>query len=270
MVGLGAFVAAMPLLLLSRLEGQTQYHATRRIEDIAYTPAPAALPLLSLGWRHALADVYWVSSLVYFGEQIAQRGQLKYLTAKTDAILALDPSFRDAYRWIAVVAVYNNGEITRSDIETSNRYLERGIRQFPRDGELRFLLGFNYAVEMTPFVSDGEERLAFKRKAAELFLSASKLPGAPRGTALMAAEMSERGGGKRLAIEHLRRLIPLASDDDVRDQLVRRLAALTSEEEAEEADSDRVRLRDAWQRDYPYLPVGMFGLVGESQGAVAP
>jgi hypothetical protein len=144
----------------------------------------------------------WISSLIYFGEQIATRGQLRYLTARTEAILAVDPKFRDVYKWIAVVAVYNSGQITRGDIEISNRYLERGIRAFPRDGELRYLLGFNYAIEMPPFTANDEEKAAFRRRAADLFLAASRLPGAPPDAALMAAEMSERGGGKRLAIQH--------------------------------------------------------------------
>ncbi|MBI2892099.1 MAG: hypothetical protein HYY06_01005 [Deltaproteobacteria bacterium] len=263
MVGLGVLVATAPLLLLSRLECETQYHTTLRPEDIAYLPAPEALPLLSLGWRQALADLMWVSALVYFGNQISEHGQLRHLTARTDAILALDPSFRDVYKWIAVVVVYNSGRITRGDIETSNRYLERGIRAFPRDGELRYLLAFNYAVEMTPFVVNDEERLAFMRKAADLFHAASRLPGAPSDAALMAAEMSEQGGGRRLAIQHLRMLIPLASEDRIRDQLVQRLAGLASQEEAEALDADRIQFRDAWKRDYPYLPVGIFGLVGE-------
>jgi hypothetical protein len=58
-------------------------------------------------------------------------------------------------------------------------------------------------------------------------------------------------------------LIPLASEDRIRDQLVQRLADLTSQGEAEALDGDRIQLRDAWNRDYPYLPVGIFGLVGE-------
>jgi hypothetical protein len=262
-------VALVPFLLWSRLEADVHRRSTLHVEDIQYIPAPRSLPILSLGYRRALADLFWVATLVYFGEQVALRGRMKYLAARTDAILALDPRFREVYKWIGVVAVYNTGSITFGDIETSNRYLERGMRAFPRDGELVYLLAFNYAIEMPPFVEDPARKGELRRKAAELFDRAARLPGAPADAALMAAEMTTRSADRSVLIARLRSLLAIATEDRIRDQLVARLAQVTSEAEAEAEDADRRELQEAWRRDYPFLPRGMFVLVGPKLGPAA-
>lgn len=262
-----AVLALVPWLLLLRLEGQTQYRGTRHIEDIFYSPSARALPVLSLGYRRGLAALLWVEALVYFGEQVALRGKTRYLRDRAEAILALDPKFRDVYKWFAVVVVYNSTEITRKDIETSNQFLERGLRAFPRDGELWYLLGFNYAIELPTFTEDADEKQRFRRKAAELFARAAACPGAPGDAALMAVEMGSRGGGDALAIAYLRRVLAASTEERVRDQLIARLARLTSRAEADRLDADRQTFTATWKRDYPYLPGGMFALVGERLGS---
>lgn len=255
-------LSLVPFLLRSRLEAATHAHVTFRSEDVYYVPAPGALSLLSIGYRRALADLIWVESLVYFGEQVARRGQMKYLTRRADAILALDPDFREAYRWIAILVVYNTGAITLSDIEESNRYLERGARRFPRDGEFVYLLAFNYAIEMPAFVEDAELKKRWRRRAAELFAKAASLPGAPGDAALMAAEMTSRTSGTAVTIARLKSLLSITTEDRVREQLLARLARLTSEAEAQAQDADRRELLESWHRDYPYLPPSLFVLVG--------
>lgn len=263
-------LALVPYLLWLRLEAATHRNATLQIEDLQYIPSPAALPALSLGYRRALADVFWVATLVYFGDQVALRGRMKYLSARTDAILALDPQFHEVYRWIGVVSVYNTGAITLADIETSNRYLERGMRAFPRDGELVYMLAFNYAMEMPPFVEDAARKRRYRTKAAELFARAAHLPGAPADAALMAAEMTSRSADRTVVIARLRNLLAIATEDRIRDQLVARLAEVTSEAEAAAFDADRRQFQETWRRDYPYLPGGVFALVGGRLGVAAP
>ena len=259
----------MPLLLLFRLDARTQYRGTLTDEDLYYTPAPSALPLLSLGYRRAAAALMWVQALQYFGEQVGHGGQLRFLLQRADAVLALDPTFREVYVWIAIAIVYNSTSITRQDIETSNRYLERGIRQFPRDGELKYMLAFNYAIELPSWSDDAEQKRRWRRRAAELFAESAGLPGAPQDAALMAVEMGKRGGDRALAIAYTRRLLARESDDSVRDRLVERLSMLTSREEADQADADRQRLLSAWRRDWPYLPAALFALVGERLSTAA-
>lgn len=261
-----AIVTLVPIILLLRLDAQTQYHGTQVVEDIYYTPSPRALPLLSIGYQRAFADLLWVEALVYFGEQVAMRGKTRYLRDRTDAILALDPDFREVYEWFAVVIVYNSTMITRRDIEISNEILERGIRHFRCDGELLYMLGFNYAIELPAFSNDDRAKQGFRRKAAELFARSAACPGAQADAALMAVEMGSRGGGDAMAIAYLRRLIAVSTDDRVRDQLVARLAALTSRAEADHLDADRQSFVATWKRDYPYLPGGLFSLVGERLG----
>src|ERR1044071_2496330 len=88
-----------------RLRAFASHLGSQRYEDLYYLPPAHWMPVLSLGFRDALADLIWCSSLVYFGEELGARGPVKFLFDYTDAVIALDPDFRHAYRWAAVAAV---------------------------------------------------------------------------------------------------------------------------------------------------------------------
>jgi len=175
----------VPAMLLARLDARLHGLGTSRVEDLYLLPGPKALGMLSLGHREALAGVVWTRALVYFGEEIALRGELRFLTEHVDAVVGLDPDFRTAYEWAGIVTVYNSREITRRSIELSNRYLALGLRRFPDDEKLLTLLAFNYAVEMMPYAGSDGEKNALRRRAAAIFERAARVSG-DRSAALMA------------------------------------------------------------------------------------
>ncbi len=253
-------------MLLSRLEARLHALGTQRVEDLYYLPGPTALRLLSLGHREAAADLVWARSLVYFGEQIALRGRLEYLTDHVDAVIGLDPAFRDAYVWASVVTVYNSRYITRRSIETSNRYLELALEQFPRDGNLMELLAFNYAIEMPVHARDPGEKDTFRRKAAQLYARASRMPGSARTAGFMAVEMYTKAGMQKLAEQHLRQLYVFSNDAQVRRRAEARLMDLVGEEEAEDALAEGRALFEGWRREYPYIPPDLYVLTGPRFG----
>ena len=86
----------------------------------------------------------------------------------------------------------------------------------------------------------------------------------PLDAALMAAEMTRRSADETVLVARLRSLLATATDDRVRDQLVARLAQVTSQAEAAAEDADRRTFQESWRRDYPYLPGGLFVHVGPS------
>jgi hypothetical protein len=83
-----------------------RYLGTQTYEDIYYLPPPEWLGAMSLGHRHALADLIWLRALIYFGDEFANRGAVKHVFNYGESMLALDPDFRRVYRWVGVAGVY--------------------------------------------------------------------------------------------------------------------------------------------------------------------
>src|SRR5262245_31773564 len=100
------------LLVLGVAVRQTRVAANQiwltgqKYADSYYLPPPDWLPVLALHYDAALADLIWIRSLLYFGEELVHRGEVRYLYQHADAMIALDPKFRAVYHWIAVAALY--------------------------------------------------------------------------------------------------------------------------------------------------------------------
>src|SRR5690349_8631359 len=162
---LSAVLLALVLVYRAQRMGSSHYLATQRYEDVYYLPPPAWLALFSLGHREAVADLIWLRSLVYFGDELGHRGQVANLYNYAEAMLSLDPYFKKVYSWAATCALYRTGNIQVSDAYRAIAFLERGVRLFPDDGELAWTLGANYIYELVPMLSnDKKAKEEAKRK----------------------------------------------------------------------------------------------------------
>jgi hypothetical protein len=150
-----------------RERAQRQFLQTQSYEDLYYLPPSDSLVIGSLGYREALADLLWMKALVYYGEELLHRGEVRHLFRYGDAVLALDPEFRRVYRWVASSALYRTGNVSADDVYAAIRYLEVAARRFPDDGELAWDLGANYAFELAaqcrPAVARFADRHATQR-----------------------------------------------------------------------------------------------------------
>jgi hypothetical protein len=246
------------------LRGQAQRHfvAAQTYEDIYYLPPPSQLVVGSLGYRAALADLIWMKALIYFGDELSHRGNVTNLFRYTDAMLALDQSFRRVYRWVASAAIYRTGDVTVQDVLTAIAYLERGTRLFPDDAELAWDLGATYAYELVPMLPSGEPRAEARRKSLE-YLEMAALRGAgPAWLGLQTAAQLDSLGRKEQAVRHLQDLYATATDPGLKEQLERRLAALQTEAYAEAMRAASEELEAARIRDFPYMNQTLYLLVG--------
>jgi hypothetical protein len=126
---------------------------SREEVDVRYLPSPALASVLSFGFKDALADIYWIQGINYFGEQLQnKRRSYQYLKAYVDLILKLDPLFEQFYNWAATAFVYNGlPSITRENVINSIRYANLGIinlhEKHRYDRDILVKPGFNYAIE---------------------------------------------------------------------------------------------------------------------------
>ena len=120
--------------------------------DIRYLPSPKILNLISIGYKPAFADMFWIEALNYFGAQLSSKTRTyQYLSSYIDLILPLDPLFTMFYEWAATVFIYNALPITKESVSKSTTYANIGIQNLAKEGRYSFNViskaAFNYALE---------------------------------------------------------------------------------------------------------------------------
>lgn len=259
-------LAALALAVIAdqfRARAQQHYASAQRYEDIYYLPSPEELVVLSLGHRAALADLIWLKALVYFGDEMYQQGNVANLFRYTDAMLGLDERFRRVYRWVASAAIYRSGHVTVEDVKTAIRYLERGTRLFPDDGELAWDLGATYAYELVPMLPIGAPREEARRKSLEHLETAALRGAGPAWLGLGIAGQLDALGRKEQAVRHLQDLYAIATDPAVKAELARRLTTLQTSAYVDAMRAASEQLEAERARDFPYLDSTLYLLIGK-------
>ncbi|HEU0177064.1 MAG TPA: hypothetical protein VFV58_22605 [Blastocatellia bacterium] len=184
----------------------SQRRAPLTADETLYISSGEALKRASLGFDGLMADIYWIRTLLYFGEEFErQRGanqyfdvsRLKLLQPLLDITAELDPKLIAAYRFGAVF-------LPDVDADAAIRFVERGIRNNPDEWRLYQDLGFALW------------RRNHFREAAEAYAQGSGLPGAPAWMNAMPALMMAKGGEIETAREMFLRLYQESDDPFVK------------------------------------------------------
>lgn len=244
-----------------RLTVRERHLAVQAYEDVYYLPPPGWLPLVSLGYREALADLIWCRSLVYFGEEVVHRGTVRYVFDYTEAMLELDPEFLAVYRWVATAALYGDTELEVREVRRAVSIMERGLERFPDDGALAWDIGATLAFELPPLLDDPADDEDARREAAPYLMLATRLGAAPPWMALTNASMLRRLGEAETAARHLEEMYAVTRDEATREEILGAIAALRSQiHAAGVAEAARDEAEDR-ERDYPYVDPGLFPLI---------
>ncbi|MDH5671678.1 MAG: hypothetical protein OEZ06_05975 [Myxococcales bacterium] len=254
---------AAPLLQKTRLAGQNHFGRAQRYEDIYYLPPPDWLDVLSLGHREALADLLWLRALIYFGDEVVNRGGLHNLHNYADAILELDPFFRRVYTWVSAASLYRPLANTAADARQAIAYLERSTRYFPDDGELAWELGASYVYELVPLLDDPAEIREARRKGQEHLELAALRGAGPPWLALSNSTQLGRLGMRQRQIDHLQEIYGQISDPQLKKQVEAALASLVSRQHAETMRRAHDELELERKANFPFLSLALYLLVGK-------
>jgi hypothetical protein len=258
-----ALLAALPVARALRLRSLDHQLSTATYEDVYYLPRRDMLPVLSLGHREALADLIWMKGLLYFSDELVHEGDAEHAIHYTEAMLALDPHFRQAYLWVGVSALYHHGE---PDLEVMERVIEiqeRGVRLFPDDGELAWEVGATLSYEMAPLLASDPERYEeVKARGTEYLVRAARLGAGPPWLALNNASQLERLGRTEQAVRHLEEMYAAVDDPDTRHEIVERIARLRDAAFAEAFQETVDEMEARREREFPYVPPTFYLLLG--------
>lgn len=257
----GALTLIASAQLIVRVVADHQRSRWPRTVDAPYAPSPAAAPYASLGYRELAADLFWIRTKTYFGDDQDTAQGFRDLI---EAVIALDPTFAHPYEFAARAIGFVDGGATVADQLWAITVLERGRARFPDDWKLPHLAGEIYLVELE--TDDPKQRAEWDEKGAMLLEHAIRMPGAPRRLATLVASVRTQLGQHERAVRDLRELIATTDDPAQRRRLIEKLAALegsNAERIADEARWERERSTARWMAAAPEVPESFYLLLGD-------
>jgi hypothetical protein len=161
----------------------------RAQDELLYLWKGTQVKRLVPGFEHLAADIYWLRTVQYFG------GERVYATDKRFDLLyplieittTLDPRMEIAYRYGAVFLA-EPFPIGAGRPDLGVAVLERGVRNNPDSWRLHQELGFFHFV----YLHDA-------KRAAEILVDASRIPGAAFWLKSLAAEILGKAGERTIA-----------------------------------------------------------------------
>jgi hypothetical protein len=146
-----------PLLLAVAVAAHdaNRWLETRQVEHIAdgsvgALPNGAVLRVVSLGFERVVADLFWIRTVYYVGDESSSAAGWPAAERLADLVTDIDPHFDSAY---VVMASVLNG--LRREPDAAIRLLTKGT-QNSRYWRIHFLLGFQYFMEKQDYVRGAE------------------------------------------------------------------------------------------------------------------
>jgi len=235
--------------------------------DTLVVPRAALLRLLSLGHSEMASDLVAARANVYFGTQVATRGEHRMLAAALTTAVDLDPRFHRLYGRGAAMLVYTGKAFSVEALERANALLARGEGVFPGDWELPFQRGFNLMFELPKLAGEDDPRVAdWRQRGVEALREAATLDGAPTWLPNLAARMLTKEAGQELAIHHLEQAYAVTSNEEMRTEIARELTSLRGARAASELRAGATELARAIAERYPYAPEAFSVVAGPRAG----
>ncbi|MBQ9396346.1 MAG: hypothetical protein IJU23_12660 [Proteobacteria bacterium] len=215
-------------------------------DEYSVLPNKNALVWMSLGQREFLADLIWIRALQY--NNLKNEAHLAENFA--DAMIELDPQFKAAYRWAAIMAVFTDN-ITEQSVKKANEYLALGAKQFPLDPYYDYSIAIN---DVSYYPASTPEIEAERRSDAVTHLQlAMQKPGADKDIPLLISGLLN-DDEVSVKVHFLQQAMLTENDPETKKNLQTRLIVLS-----ESAGSSALLLaakREQWHREHhEYLPI---------------
>jgi hypothetical protein len=163
--------------------------AFRAQGDVLYLWKGNQVKRLAPGFETLAADLYWLRTVQYFGGEriFAADKRFDLLYPLIEITTTLDPRMEIAYRYGAVFLAEKH-PIGAGRVDLGLAVLEKGVQNNPTSWRLRQELGFFHFV----YRHDA-------KRAAQVLIEASEVPGAAFWLKNLAAEILGKGGEREIA-----------------------------------------------------------------------
>ncbi|MBW2416215.1 MAG: hypothetical protein JRG76_17080 [Deltaproteobacteria bacterium] len=182
------------------------YTAERKVSgDVGPLPDGNALRVLSLGFDRLIADLFWIRTLYYVGDERSHAAGYPAASRLAQLVTDIDPKFQTVY---AIMPGALSG--LAHDPAAAVELLEKGI-QHVEYWKLHFYLGFDYFFWFLDFT-----------RAAEQMEIAASLPGGPPYLPLLASRLYAEAGSPETAMLFIQERLKTAETATAREQLEKR------------------------------------------------
>ncbi len=260
---LAVVAAAIALGSLDRLRGllTSRLHKITEETEVYALPPPEYVRAASLGHRDAVASILWASTLYQYGDRVSHNRRFEYPTQYVETILALDPGFRPAYRFLSTLTTMQVVAPTRQQIELTAAILERGTRELPNDADVWGAYASFMMFEGAQYLPEPEKK-RWRVLGAPAAQRAVELGYFMESLSITGALFLERAGERDLAITQLERAYAVAPNDETRERILQKLRALKAEDAVSRVQRVQNAMFTTWRDRYPWLTETMFTLVG--------
>jgi tetratricopeptide (TPR) repeat protein len=217
--------------------------------DVPVVPSAGTLRWLFPSHPTLAANLYWLRTVQYIGEQRASERGWENLLPLAELVTDLDPKHGYAYQVVGTIL----SSVER--VEESNRILEKGMRNVPD----RYILPYHRAFNAFYYQGD----FAAAGRYAEL---AARAPGAPEHLRQNVLAYYVKGSRADLAVRYLEHALAAAQDEKSRRAIGEQLAQARFEAAAAPIDE---ALR-AYRARLGMLPASPVQLVAEGLLAALP
>ncbi|MBM4334637.1 MAG: hypothetical protein FJ108_01820 [Deltaproteobacteria bacterium] len=257
-----ARLARIPLELLllpiAILAGYAAHDANLRLEsrfgqvapdgEVGVLPDGNVLRVASLGFERAVADLFWIRTVYYVGDENATAANWPSAERLANLVTDIDPQFDSAY---VVMASVLGG--LRKDPDAAIRLLEKGaaISSYWR---IHFLLGFQY------FMEKSEHALGAKHLERAFAL------GGPQYLQFLISRLYSHAGDPSTAMQFIAARLANEETPEIREQLQKRYRDIWINRDLARIDAAIERFRAANSRE----PVSIAELVASGVLDAAP
>ncbi|HEX6881037.1 MAG TPA: hypothetical protein VF135_11780 [Terriglobales bacterium] len=190
------------------------------LQEVLYIPSANTVKRLSLGYDGLMADLYWTRVVQYFGgKHHVKSKQYQLLKPLLEITTTLDPHLIIAYEFGSIFLAQQPPE-GAGDPKAAAQLVQYGIQQNPDRWRLYYHLGFIYWQELKD-----------PKAASEAFLKGSEIPGAHVWMKVMAAALAGRADDRETARLLWSNIYKDSEDKMIRQNALKRLAALRVDED---------------------------------------
>lgn len=215
-------------------------------------PDPNTTVVLSLGYRSALADFIFGHVLVSHGLHFQEKRLFEHVGEYLDAINALDPKFRDPYRFADTLITMQPQSPPQAFYRKARAVQERGLKELPYDQELWLTSGQFLAYLAAPWMKDPAESDEFKRVGAQYLMRACDLIGSNANipyNCITGANLLTQQGDRDAQKRFLERMLVMSDDPEIHDLVLRKLSTLGDKDELAQAKRREQRYQSIAVRD---------------------
>jgi hypothetical protein len=260
-----AIVVAIVLVALTRPSLVAHFHETRLGSDVYPLPSPDQTVVLSLGYRAALADALYAHVLVSYGLHFQEKKRFEFVGNYLDTINALDPKFRAPYRFADTLLTLGPKKARPADYLKAREILERGMNEFPYDGELWNGAGQFIAYLAPAAFEDPKQKQEWKLEGARRLARACELIGSNENLpfhCVTAAGILSRAGEREATIQFLERVVAVSDNEEIRSLALGYLGKVMGAREKEEVEWRVNRFTHEWARDLSFTKLETQLIVG--------